>query len=57
MATSFEKSAGKYKQTVEDSGDGQSSKKFGNCNHTKDIEDSGNHNYNQKSGGVKDSGE
>lgn len=57
MATSFEKSAGKYKQTVEDSGDGQSSKKFGNCNHTKDIKDSGNHNYNQKSGGVKDSGE
>ena len=56
MATKFEKVSGSYNQKSKD-GDTQSSNKYGNTNHPESIKDSGKHTYNQKSGGVKDSGE
>ena len=47
---------GSYKESVEDSGKGQSSKKFGGYAGAGSIKDSGKHSYNQKSNPSKDSG-
>lgn len=57
MAAKMGQSKGSYNQTVKDSGEGQSKSKFGGHQGGASIKDSGKHNYNQKSGKVKDSGE
>ena len=49
--------AGKYNQTVPDPDKDQADAKFGGYASTKTIKDSGHHDYNQKSGAVKDSGD